>query len=99
MGLTAQGLRGEGARDRGALPGAQPVLFFAPDVIRRLASGGEGARFFAGFDRRMAEFVEANPWLKIVTRGGADGLRRAYAEVLEGRAAPDEGIIIRPGAP
>lgn len=98
LSLTVGATHWEGDRERGELPGPQPVLFFAPDVIRRLASGGGAAAFFGGFEARMAAFVAANPWLKLVFHEGPEALQKVYADVLEGRATPDQGHIIRPTA-
>ncbi len=85
------------ARDRDApLSGPEPVLFFAPDQIRkRMQEWGPGeleSRFFTA----MKAFVEASPWLKLNQHVGAEALLAAYHDVLEGRARPDEGHIIRP---
>ena len=76
--------------------GPQPVLFFAPDQIRKRmgewAPGELERRFAAG----LAEFVAQNPWLTLIHHQGPDALLAAYAEVLEGRSRPETGHIIRP---
>ncbi|WP_374571423.1 DUF2855 family protein [Phenylobacterium sp.] len=76
-------------------PGVQPVLFFAPDQIRRRAGDWGMAELGRRFTEAMSQFVAANPWLRLVRHRGAEGLQAAYAAVLEGRASPDEGHIIR----
>lgn len=80
----------------GELPGPQPSFFFAPDrVVKRRADwGGDG------FDQRVDEawdaFLESvEGWLTIVDRPG-DELVDTWLEVLDGRAAPDEGYVISP---
>ncbi|MCI3134605.1 DUF2855 family protein [Phenylobacterium aquaticum] len=78
------------------LPGPQPVLFFAPDQIRKRAGEWGMAEVDARFRKALAAFVAGAPWLKLVQHKGAEGLEAAYATVLEGRAAPDEGHIVRP---
>ncbi|HUV09464.1 MAG TPA: DUF2855 family protein [Acidimicrobiia bacterium] len=78
-----------------ALPGPEPVLFFAPDQVeRRREDWGPG-----GVEERvgaaLAEFIEsARGWLKITEGRGEAAVGAAYLDVLEGRARPDEGIIL-----
>lgn len=85
--------------DRGsgeALEGPQPVLFFAPDQIRkRMADWGPG-ELERRFGAALAEFVAASPWLNLVQHRGPEALLSAYADILEGRARPEDGHIIRP---
>jgi hypothetical protein len=80
----------------GELPGPQPSFFFAPDrVVKRRADwGGDG------FDQRVDEAWDAflqsvEGWLTIVERSG-DELVDTWLEVLDGRAAPDEGYVVSP---
>lgn len=85
------------AGDREApLEGVQPVLFFAPDQIRKRAQEWGPAELDARFMTALQAFVAASPWLKLNQHVGADALLAAYHDVLEGRARPDEGHIIRP---
>lgn len=85
------------ARDRETpMPGPTPVLFFAPDQIRKRAQAWGMAELDARFLTTMKAFVEASPWLKLNQHVGPEALLAAYREVLEGRARPDEGHIIRP---
>lgn len=85
------------AGDREApLEGVQPVLFFAPDQIRKRAQEWGQAELDARFMSALRAFVAASPWLKLNQHVGADALLAAYHDVLEGRARPDEGHIIRP---
>ena len=80
-----------------ALPGPTPVLFFAPDQIRKRAAEWGPEALDERFMKALREFVAgAAGWLKLKRVAGPDALLAAYAEVLEGRARPDEGIIIRP---
>ena len=77
------------------LPGPAPVMFFAPDQVeRRRADWGPG-----GVEERVGaaivEFIEsARGWLKITEGRGEQAVGAAYLDVLEGRARPDEGIIL-----
>lgn len=79
-----------------ALPGPTPALFFAPDQIRKRAAEWGPEVLDERFTKALREFAGAASWLKLKRLSGPDALLAAYAEVLEGRARPDEGIIIRP---
>ncbi len=78
------------------LPGPAPVLFFAPDQIRKRAQEWGPVELEQRFYGAMAAFVAGSPWLKVTQHVGPDALLTAYHDVLEGRARPDEGHIIRP---
>jgi len=78
------------------MPGPDRVLFFAPDQIRkRIAEWGPGA-MDGRFMEALRAFCAEASWLKLKQVSGPDALLDAYREVLDGRASPDEGIIIRP---
>ena len=78
-----------------ALPGVQPVLFFAPDqAAKRTKEWGA-----AGLQQRMGkawlDFVEpASNWIRVVHGRGPVAIERVYQEVLAGRAKPDEGQVL-----
>ena len=84
------------------LPGdvpPRPVLFFAPDQIRkRVAEWGAGglekrlAAAWAGFVERVAE--ADRPWLRVVAGEGREAIERTYAELLDGRVPADEGRVL-----
>jgi hypothetical protein len=78
------------------LAGVQPVLFFAPDQIRKRARDWGYDVLQSRFEDGLAAFVAENDWLRLVQHRGLDALLGAYHEILEGRARPDEGHIIRP---
>ncbi|MFN3513185.1 MAG: DUF2855 family protein [Phenylobacterium sp.] len=85
--------------ERGAqadLPGPKPVLFFAPDQIRKRAAEWGPGRLDAEFMTALRAFVAEAPWLKLVHHSGPEALLAAYGLVVDGRAKPDEGHIIRP---
>ena len=76
------------------LPGPTPTFFFAPDQAAKRAADWGGA----GLRDRMAEawtpFVDwTGGWLRIDERSGADALRKAYLELLDGDVDPAEGIV------
>ncbi|MFN3523416.1 MAG: DUF2855 family protein [Phenylobacterium sp.] len=93
VGGTHWEARGEGQAE--PAPGPQPVLFFAPDQIRKRAKDWGAAELDRRFTEALKAFVAANAWLRLVHHQGPEGLSQAYSAVLEGRAAPDEGHIIR----
>ncbi|MDP3749114.1 MAG: DUF2855 family protein [Phenylobacterium sp.] len=80
----------------GDLPGPTPTLFFAPDQIRKRAAEWGAGELDARFDTALRGFVAEADWLSLTHHTGPDALMAAYADVLEGRARPDEGHIIRP---
>jgi hypothetical protein len=84
------------ARPTEGLPGPQPTLFFAPDVIQRLAGSDEGRVFLGAFGDDLAAFIAANSWLRLVTHRGPEALRDLWREVVDGKGAPDVGLIVRP---
>lgn len=81
--------------DEPTLPGAKPSWFFAPDQIRKRArEWGPG-----GLDQRFgAAWTELTPhlpdWIEVVERRGAAAVREAYLDTLQGRVAPDQGLIL-----
>ncbi len=80
----------------GDVPGPTPTLFFAPDQIRKRSAEWGTGELEARFDTALREFVAEADWLSLTHHTGPDALMAAYADVLEGRARPDEGHIIRP---
>lgn len=85
--------------DRTAPPpsvGPAPVLFFAPDQIQKRLKEWGAAVFQQRYDEALRRFVADNRWLKLRHHQGPDALQTVYADVLEGRARPDEGLILRP---
>lgn len=78
------------------LPGPTPVLFFAPDQIRKRAGEWGYEELDARFMSALRAFVADATWLKVQQHVGPQALLAAYHDVLEGRARPDEGHIIRP---
>jgi len=80
----------------GDLPGPTPTLFFAPDQIRKRAGEWGAAELEARFDAALRAFIAQADWLTLTHHTGPDALMATYADILEGRARPDEGHIIRP---
>jgi Protein of unknown function (DUF2855) len=81
------------------LPGATPILFFAPDQAKKRAADWGPA----GLEQRLA--AAWAPYLERVTDperrllnvrlgAGPDAVEAVYREALAGRTAPDEGHIL-----
>lgn len=94
--LIVGGTHWEAGRDATPLAGVQPVLFFAPDQIRKRSAEWGPQAVTERFEQGLTDFVAANPWLTLVQHQGAEGLKAAYSDVIEGRARPQDGHIIRP---
>jgi hypothetical protein len=94
--LIVGGTHWEADRDASPLTGVQPVLFFAPDQIRKRSAEWGPQVVTERFEQGLADFVAANPWLTLVQHQGQEGLKAAYSDVIEGRARPQDGHIIRP---
>jgi uncharacterized protein DUF2855 len=81
--------------EEGALPGAKPRWFFAPDHIRKRAKdwgpGGIDRRFgvaWSGF----APLLEK--CLTVVESRGPDAVQRVYQDTLKGRIPPEQGHML-----
>jgi hypothetical protein len=71
------------------LPGPEPVVFFAPDVIAR--RGGLGA----GVGETMKTALEWSAgWLRIERGRGPEAVERAYLELVDGRSEPAAGHVL-----
>ncbi|OXE36304.1 MAG: hypothetical protein CGW95_08475 [Phenylobacterium zucineum] len=94
--LIVGGTHWEAPRLREGLTGPTPVLFFAPDQIRKRSAEWGPQILQSRFEGALAGFVSGNPWLTLVYNQGPDGLVEAYRAVIEGRTAPQNGHIIIP---
>lgn len=71
-------------------------MFFAPSHIQqRIKEWGHEE-----FDRRSMKFVMhssamSRQWMKIKTLEGVKGLESVYADVCDGKIAPDQGLIVK----
>ncbi len=81
-----------------ALPGPQPRMFFAPDVVKkRMTDWGP-----AGFGQRVGEawgnFLPfASRTTRIVEHGGLKAAGEVFADLASGKADPKDGHVIRLG--
>jgi len=78
-----------------ALPGPRPTFFFAPDRIAKRAVdwGAEGLQ------QRMADawhpYLEwADGWLEVIHGHGADAVKSAYLDLLDGRIDPATAHVL-----
>jgi hypothetical protein len=78
------------------ISGPRPEFFFAPTHAQALVKAWGPAEFEERFRKALMDFIGASPWLKLITLDGRAGLESAYRRVLDGPAAPTEGLIVRP---
>jgi len=84
-------------KDSGPLPGATPVLFFAPDhAVAAIKELGPKAFGEAVGEIWLLFIAVAGAALAIDERDGLEAARTAYLTTLAGRADPAVGIVIRP---
>jgi len=81
--------------DDGELPRAKPIMFFAPDQIRKRAKewgpGGIEARFSAAW----SGFVPMlDRWLNVIEGRGPAAVEQVYLDTLNGLVPPDQGHIL-----
>ena len=91
------GTHWEAERSAGNLPGPKPILFFAPDRVKKRQEDWGPGGFEANYGAAWSAFVaDAARWLKVETAQGQDAMAATYLAVLEGRAGPETGCIVRP---
>jgi hypothetical protein len=91
------------------LPGPRPVLFFAPAQVKKRVApppegwgpGGLQQRMGAAWERFIGWLQRpaagpAGEALEFVTRTGPDAIEGSYLELLQGRADPRLGLMLRP---
>ena len=97
VGATHIEARGGAGEERSALPGPQPVLFFAPDhAVAAVKEVGPAA-----FGQQVAEswhqFIsDVGGTVEVDIRSGIDAAREAYLTMLSGTVDPSVGIVIHP---
>ena len=95
VGATHIEERGQG--EGGAMPGPQPILFFAPDhfvAFFREHGPVEGGKLAAAAWHGFLNSVEGA--VEIVRLSGIDAARTTYLEMLSGKVDPSKGIVIEP---
>ncbi len=83
----------------GALPGPEPVLFFAPEQARKRAAAwgpaGLAERIATAWTAFMQPVTRADdPWLNVVRSSGTTAVEACYAALLDGRVRPGEGHVL-----
>ena len=83
----------------GDLPGPRPTLFFAPSQIKKRSSEWGSAvlmgKLAAAWQLFMVPVTRADqPWLQIVQVNGVAASLAAMAEVISGKAKPEEGHVL-----
>ncbi len=85
----------EAPRAAADLPGPKPAFFFAPDRVRKRIGDWGAADFEARVEASWQPFVAEVPrWIKVEHHSGPDAVRAAYLSVLDGKAAPDRGLVL-----
>jgi hypothetical protein len=84
-------------RDGAPTSGPRPVFFFAPDQGQKRNKEWGSERFARNIAAALHTFFDRSEgWLKIETVNGPDAMARAWKETVNGKVAPDRGIIVRP---
>ena len=84
-----------GSRPARDLPGAAPTFFFAPTQMEKRNKEWGPAAFQEKLGTTWRHFASfSDGWLRVVRGAGRDALERAYREVLEGRARPEDGHFL-----
>jgi len=80
------------------LPGARPTLFFAPAQIQKRNKDWGAEDLQARLAKAWASFLSSvDGWMKVERDHGVAATERVYREVLEGKAAPEKGMIVSLG--
>jgi hypothetical protein len=82
------------AHGAGHLEGPSPAFFFAPDRIKKRGADWGTAQLDRNVADAWAPFAGwASDWLRVERISGADEIRRAYLELLDGKVDPAVGTI------
>lgn len=85
-----------GHRETTALPGPEPIMFFAPDHMTAAIKEMGMDAYMASYNGAWREFLTSTDgFMTVDERQGLAGAEAAFAETLKGSAAPDSGIVIR----
>jgi hypothetical protein len=92
VGMTHWTAMSAGGRD---LEGPKPILFFAPDRIKKRGSDWGPAKL----DQNVAEAWDpfatwASNWLRVERISSDDDIQRAYLELLDGKVDPAAGTVV-----
>lgn len=77
------------------LPGARPTLFFAPSQIQKRNKDWGAQELQARIAKAWAVFLSSvDGWMKVERSGGLEATEQVYRDVLEGKVAPEKGMIV-----
>lgn len=77
------------------LPGAKPILFFAPDRLKKRGQDWGREGLFQRIDAAWRPFVRAaSGWLQISTGHGPAAFEPVYRAMLDGRAPPADAQML-----
>jgi hypothetical protein len=92
VGLTHWTQMGHGSAE---LAGPSPVLFFAPDRIKKRGADWGTAQLDQNVADAWAPFARwASGWLKVEPISTEDEIQRAYLELLDGKLDPAAGTVV-----
>ncbi|ADG09375.1 DUF2855 domain-containing protein [Caulobacter segnis] len=95
--ILVGGTHWEVPREQAQLPGPTPAFFFAPDRIAKRRQDWAGGAFEQRYGAAWTPFVaDAARWLTVKEGRGPEAIRAAYLEQVDGGAAPDVGVVLRP---
>ncbi|WP_299014394.1 DUF2855 family protein [uncultured Caulobacter sp.] len=95
--ILVGGTHWEVPRVQAELPGPTPAFFFAPDRIAKRRQDWAGGEFEQRYGAAWTPFVaDAARWLTVKEGRGAEAIRAAYLEQVDGGTAPDVGVVLRP---
>lgn len=79
----------------GALPGPEPIMFFAPTQAEKRISEWGAPRFQQNLAQEWQAFTDfVSQWMQVETYLGPKQTDRVYHQVLAGRLQPESGHIV-----
>ncbi|MCW9033793.1 MAG: DUF2855 family protein [Rhodospirillales bacterium] len=80
-----------------AMPGPKPILFFAPDQIKKRNKDWGPQGVMQRFGASWKAFLEPlNDWISVSHTQGGDAIKSAYLETLAGKVKPSQGLVLSP---
>jgi hypothetical protein len=79
----------------GGLGGGDAEFFFLPTWMEKRREEWGPSEFGKRYGDAWDAFLPSvNDWMKVVTREGPEAVESAYRDMLEGKVAPEEGLIL-----
>ncbi len=83
------------AHGAGELEGPDPVLFFAPDRIKKRGADWGTAKLDQNVAEAWVPFARwASNWLRVERISSEDDIQRTYLELLDGKVDPTAGTVV-----